>query len=565
MYGFHKKVGLSDNSMRASERKNKNPSEYSNPYFKRGRPNLLWLIHKPKTTQAKGGKGRPRPDEDEDVDETFGRETSPMPAQQDPMESSTGFRARQQPLLTMGNVADRLPQDEVTALKRELKAVQDNQKMIKEMLTQTRREHQQLYGQAKAFHELHEKHDNSINAILQFLATVYNKNLAAGQTGSGDMFPGKLPASDPSRGNVVDMGDAKTRTSQPFRRPQLLLEHASQPPAISSDSPGFKPGQRDLDKMQSLHSPAIQELSDYSPSNRSSESPPASNETAKPEAKRPIPEADILRMMNNASAQSNALRRNNSNTHVMDFPEALTHLQNSDGQTPLTPNQRQNMLQLMANEHSAASPATIDSSTGNGLTSYAPPTSTNDLASNFDLTTEQLNQIQQSLRDQDERMANLQSTIAPLSPSGSIPGVNDSSPPAFNPNYNPDLYDIDQIFNSGDYFNDANIDGADLLDFDFSTTTPGGGEADTSANTFDPSSFQASGSGGIFEPAGTTPTNGDVETTSSAVSTPIDGGGATNEAKAGETGVTEGGGVATRSSQRAAAAASGGGGRTGQR
>ena len=45
MYGFHKKVGLSDNSMRSSERKNKTPSEYSNPYFKRGRPNLLWLIH----------------------------------------------------------------------------------------------------------------------------------------------------------------------------------------------------------------------------------------------------------------------------------------------------------------------------------------------------------------------------------------------------------------------------------------------------------------------------------------------------------------------------------------
>ena len=41
MYGFHKRVGLSDNSMKASERKNKSPSEYYNPYFKRGHPNLL--------------------------------------------------------------------------------------------------------------------------------------------------------------------------------------------------------------------------------------------------------------------------------------------------------------------------------------------------------------------------------------------------------------------------------------------------------------------------------------------------------------------------------------------
>ena len=36
MYGFHKKVGLSDNSMKASELKAKAPSEYYNRFFKRG-------------------------------------------------------------------------------------------------------------------------------------------------------------------------------------------------------------------------------------------------------------------------------------------------------------------------------------------------------------------------------------------------------------------------------------------------------------------------------------------------------------------------------------------------
>ncbi|KAF2457110.1 hypothetical protein BDY21DRAFT_257923, partial [Lineolata rhizophorae] len=48
MYGFHKKVGLSDNSMRASERKAKAPSEYAHKYFRRDRPDLLWLVAKPK-------------------------------------------------------------------------------------------------------------------------------------------------------------------------------------------------------------------------------------------------------------------------------------------------------------------------------------------------------------------------------------------------------------------------------------------------------------------------------------------------------------------------------------
>lgn len=53
LYGFHKRVGLSDNSTKASERKNKSSSEYYNPYFKQGYPNLLWLINK-----AEGGTGK---------------------------------------------------------------------------------------------------------------------------------------------------------------------------------------------------------------------------------------------------------------------------------------------------------------------------------------------------------------------------------------------------------------------------------------------------------------------------------------------------------------------------
>ncbi len=71
MYGFHKRVGLSDNSMKASERKTKSPSEYYNPYFKRGLPNLLWLINKPKSGVTKQKKGRNKADdraEDSDDD-----------------------------------------------------------------------------------------------------------------------------------------------------------------------------------------------------------------------------------------------------------------------------------------------------------------------------------------------------------------------------------------------------------------------------------------------------------------------------------------------------------------
>ncbi|KAL5344574.1 Heat shock transcription factor [Pseudogymnoascus australis] len=46
MHGFHKLVDPSEDSMKASERKNKSPSEYYNPCFKRGHPNLLRLIER---------------------------------------------------------------------------------------------------------------------------------------------------------------------------------------------------------------------------------------------------------------------------------------------------------------------------------------------------------------------------------------------------------------------------------------------------------------------------------------------------------------------------------------
>ena len=76
MYGFHKKVGLSDNSMKASETKAKAPSEYYNKYFKRGRQELLWLIQKPKNPPA--GPKRKRDEEhkgDSDEDRKYIQDT----------------------------------------------------------------------------------------------------------------------------------------------------------------------------------------------------------------------------------------------------------------------------------------------------------------------------------------------------------------------------------------------------------------------------------------------------------------------------------------------------------
>ena len=472
MYGFHKKVGLSDNSMRASERKNKNPSEYSNPYFKRGRPNLLWLIQKPKNSAAKGtskgGSRAKQEDYDEEIDETFGRENSPLPGM-DQLDDGTGMRGGRQNLLTMGgSMPTGLPQDQLSIVQRELAQIRGDQHKISHLLNEVRSQHKQLYGQAKAFHDLHEKHNNSINAILTFLATVYNKNLNSGQGGMGDMFPGSISPNEQQRGNVVDMGDLKdqsmdTNTPKPFRRGPLLLEDGK----ISPTSPNkFRRSSRSSDKAsqygkqyqydQNLHSPAIQELSDHSHSNRSSESPTLKPSDSTSDNTPQIPQADIMSMLNNATLQNTS---NYSPNAPMDFSEALSHLQNSGGSTPLTPGQRQNMLQLMGDEYQ---------SPNNNALAFTP--NNNDDLARLDQTSENLDQLGQIIREQGQNINNLSNTLTPLSPTGSIPGVINSTYPNATA---PDPLDLDNIFNSDSYFNDPtngdlNFDtGGDPLDFDF--------------------------------------------------------------------------------------------------
>ena len=412
MYGFHKKVGLSDNSMRASERKNKTPSEYSHPYFKRGRPNLLWLISKPKSTNPPVKK-RPRSEEYEEVDDTVGRDGDIFDNLED---------LRSPRYLTIGDTPVNMPQDQLTGVQKELENIRQNQARIATMLNEVRREHKQLYGQAKAFHDLHERHDNSINAILSFLAAVYNKQIN-GEGGLPSMFPGAIPT---ERGNVVDVSDPQSGNNTPKmgRRGPLLLEDG-----------------RQKSKNDQIPSPTIQELSD------SGRSTPTGRE-------RDLPQADIMSMLN-ASAKSPGF----NSSSPLDFSEALSHLQNSGGSAPLTPGERQNMLQLMSNDYQ---PSDSNSNLNTALTNYPSV----DPAAQFDATTDNLDQLGQIIKEQSNNINNLSNTLTPLSPSGSIPGFPAG---ADGPSYGNDLLDLDNIFNTEGYFNDADGGGfGGGSEFDFS-------------------------------------------------------------------------------------------------
>merc|ERR1711981_250958 len=190
MYGFHKKVGLSDNSMKASENKRKTPSEYYNKYFRRGRPELLWLIQKPKNPPT---AKRKRDDKSQgDSDEEQPRVT-PAPVTTGQANASAGSNNTDLAVL---------PRTELNRLRQELQGLQNNQKVITQVIQQMRQQNDNFYRQATAFQEMHQRHENSINAILTFLATFYNRSLE-GQNNINDLFNSPLPQGGVQPGNIV--------------------------------------------------------------------------------------------------------------------------------------------------------------------------------------------------------------------------------------------------------------------------------------------------------------------------------------------------------------------------
>jgi heat shock transcription factor len=400
MYGFHKRVGLSDNSMKASERKNKSPSEYYNPYFKRGHPNLLWLINKPKGGGAKGRKSRVKnedgdgesDDDGKDVEEVYGNNVQPSRALSAAPESGS------------------LQRRDVAVLQNQLAEVQKQQGAITNAIARLRKDHNQLYQQSMAFQNLHDRHENSINAILTFLATVYNRSLdGQGPQNIAQMFNAGIPhAEQQHQGNVVDIGDVTTNQAQqatgsmspsPHRRAQRLLmappsaggraTTASPAPSVSTpQTQGFSNSPR----------PVIEELFDTSP---------ADTAQTPPDSVRPPPHM-MMNIINNTNSQ------NRTNNGAMEFPEMLSHYENSNGNSPLTSEQRNTMLNIIANTSSA-------SGSNNALVSPVPPQPPT--LEELGYTAAEIEELSRLQAEQEARIQDIKNVVVPLSPSGRIPGL----------------------------------------------------------------------------------------------------------------------------------------------
>ncbi|KAL2133258.1 hypothetical protein VTI74DRAFT_2681 [Chaetomium olivicolor] len=534
MYGFHKRVGLSDNSMKASERKNKSPSEYYNPFFRRGHPNLLWLINKPKSgnSKKKGKKDEADVESEEDgVEETY---------------NGQNLAASHSGRTSASNELGPLQKKDLVQVKTQIERIQQQQVAISNMLNKMRQDQNQLYQQAVLFQNMHERHENSINAILNFLANVFRKSLEeqGGTQTVQDLLASIIPNAQAHAqtqisptGGVVDLGgfvnqrpQTVTTVGTPKRQQRLLppIPH-HQANRASTLSASTTPSPAPQAAHQAPQMGTVTELFDTSPADTTS---PAyiKNEL------RSNPQEGMMKIIQDTNAV-------NHTSAGIDLPDVAAKTPAS-----MSDDQRTQMLNIMAGSnasvpiHPRPSNASTTTTTTTTLPVVSPEaasvpgptppsiptTAAAAAAANLALspglssipmpslheiqaTQAELEQLQRLQNEQASQIDELTHLLGPLSPSGRIPGLDEHGNP--NTSYF-DNVDYDQFINSN-AFSDPNgfegLTGAGVGGdvgggFDFSL------DGNTTAADFGTGVDQAVASGG-FEP-------GRVSETNSANNTP---------------------------------------------
>ncbi|KAH7320995.1 hypothetical protein B0I35DRAFT_204285 [Stachybotrys elegans] len=494
MYGFHKKVGLSDNSMRASERKNKSPSEYFNRFFRRGHPNLLWLINKP-SGGNKGKKGGKNPEGEADSDDEIGPEETLGP----------GLVTPNVPTARSLPAADSQPlqKKEMALIREELKSLRDQQRLILGAINNLQRNNRELYNQAIMFQSQHDRHQNSINAILMFLANVFRKTLDdQGNTQSvsdiiSSLITNPAQGQGPHSGNVVDLGDffqasldnaGQTMGSAHKRTRGLLGPIPSQEPTTPSGrSKTLNNGNFHIPMNQGHKIGQVTELLDPSPS----ETPPTLRQELENN-----PHERMMKIINDHNA---------TRTSGLDLPEAAEIVNKAPN--TLNQDQRSQLVNLMASQPTtSASPTPSSGATSvpQGMPSVpstsaisppaetvpslspimrspqmVPPSLSQINANQIDLT-----ELQRLQSEQDAKISELGEMLGPLSPNGRIPAMQND-----NAYFDANNVDLDQFFDSDAFLQDGAFpEGVPDFNFDLAdggqdvlhpTTGQGGSRHDT--------------------------------------------------------------------------------------
>ncbi|CAE6385433.1 unnamed protein product [Rhizoctonia solani] len=182
MYGFHKVPHLQQGVLQ-----NSTESElwqFQNPHFQRGQPDLLCLITRKKT----GGNA-----DGVNVEDTQHSNHAIGP--------STNTNQSSGPM-------------DMTVLTSSLSAIKKHQTSLSAELKSLQESNQHLWNEALAARDRHKKHQDTINKILKFLASVFG-NGASGAPGSG---PG-------GNTNAGRDGRASPGALVPRKRPRLMIEN----------------------------------------------------------------------------------------------------------------------------------------------------------------------------------------------------------------------------------------------------------------------------------------------------------------------------------------------------
>lgn len=380
---------------------------------------------------------------------------------------------------------------DLAQVKNEVDRLQQQQLAISDMLNKLRRDHIALSQQAVQFQNQHNRHEQSINAILTFLANVFRKSLEeqGGTQTVQDLLANVIPgpqmhgqSHQMSQGSVFDLGD--------------LFKQDSGSPAINQ-----------ITRTQRLLPAAPQgvgEAGTISPPPMPSPLPQSTGIT-------PPPMGTVTELLDNPQTSEHELQSHrlesikriiqdtNASKGSLSLSELAANSSRVDT-TGISRTEASNMAAAMAAPLSGTTATVSDPSPAAGLPSPLLPGSAAGLSlspifssisppnlHDIQATDEEIEALQQSLQGQSHKIEEITSLLNPLSPSGRTSGLGAES-------ITGDYFDINQ-------FLDANAFSG--LEYNIGTGSVGLA-ADAGGNDFN---FSLDGAGDL-KPAGTVPVAG---------------------------------------------------------
>jgi hypothetical protein len=248
MYGFHKVVGAEDNSLNAARDKTKAKNRYENFYFRRGRPDWVWLIRKKpkKVDQDKTGKRRPRKGKSSEPEDEFDDDDD------DEDDAADHDAAEHPPAPTATSSTDIIPvtRHDWDIIRSEVTTLLKNNINLTATIARLERSNEDVKRQII---EAQKRHQGSLQGLVSYLASFIQTQLIQ-QGGSGNMQAivnsMQQHANNQSNAPVVDLSNMPdmnlTRPKQQLRIEAAPSSRSQYYPSTIQPSATIKPNQTSM-------------------------------------------------------------------------------------------------------------------------------------------------------------------------------------------------------------------------------------------------------------------------------------------------------------------------------